>query len=217
MSSIFTFHPNNFNPYVGFGGAMSTPPQTSPLLPSIQQNQFFQNQNQFNILQNNHPVFQGFPPRLDSFYCPPFYEIPVGNYYSWNHQIRDSFNQYSMFSFTPTIITNNRYGPPPAGGKGTGTATPTPTPAPTPTPSPAPFQLADVTDWLALDMDHDGKVDALYIEFGLDDDITIYNYFDNTSANPQASGAGTGLIEQIVFADNANVDFAYVQFLIATA
>jgi|GEM_PF-259753 len=67
--------------------------------------------------------------------------------------------------------------------------------------------------WTAVDSNADGKLDQLVIDFGSGNSITINNYFDNSSSLISSSAAGTGAIEQLVFDNNSNVNFATVQTL----
>ncbi len=61
----------------------------------------------------------------------------------------------------------------------------------------------------------DGLVDTLILRLGTDPDyysyITIHHYFDNTSADDDLSGPGSGCIELMKFSDNIAVSFADIQ------
>lgn len=77
------------------------------------------------------------------------------------------------------------------------------------------YVLADVVSWSAVDTSGDTFVDRLALDFGSGNQILVENYFDNTSVDDDLSGAGTGLIETFVFADDDTVDFAQVQQLVS--
>ncbi len=76
------------------------------------------------------------------------------------------------------------------------------------------FSVFDVDSWQAIDTNADTFVDQLFLDFGSGNTITINNYFDNTSASDNLSGAGTGATEYIVFYDNW-IDFSEVQYFAA--
>jgi Ca2+-binding RTX toxin-like protein len=67
--------------------------------------------------------------------------------------------------------------------------------------------------WSAVDSNSDGKLDRLVMDFGGGHTVQVENYFDNTSADVQASGMGSGLIESLSFDNDAAVTFAEVQAL----
>lgn len=77
------------------------------------------------------------------------------------------------------------------------------------------FNLNEAIGWVAQDGNGDSFVDRLIISFGSGNQVTIYNYFDNSSADDDASGFGSGYIENIAFADDATVDLTQVQQIIA--
>lgn len=68
----------------------------------------------------------------------------------------------------------------------------------------------------ALDgSDFDSFKDSLLIDFGSGNMITITSYFNNKSLDGHTSYAGVGLIEKLIFADDAYVNFTQVQSLLA--
>lgn len=77
------------------------------------------------------------------------------------------------------------------------------------------FNLDQVIGWVAQDSNADSFVDRLIISFGSGNQVSIYNYFNNTSADEDLSGAGSGHIENIAFADDPTVDLTQIQDIIA--
>jgi Ca2+-binding RTX toxin-like protein len=61
--------------------------------------------------------------------------------------------------------------------------------------------------WSALDSNADGKLDALKVDFGTSNNVTIQDYFNNTAATVAGSAAGAGVIESLQF-DNAKLTYA---------
>ncbi len=73
---------------------------------------------------------------------------------------------------------------------------------------------ANDATWTAVDTDADDNVDALKIDFGSGNSVTLQNYFDDTADSVIFSSAGTGAIESMVFDDDADVDYDDVISLI---
>jgi Ca2+-binding RTX toxin-like protein len=73
---------------------------------------------------------------------------------------------------------------------------------------------SSIPDITALDVDHNGRVDGLLIDFGNQDLIQINSYFSNTKADPHLSSAGYGLLETIHFS-NGDYHFLDIQSLIS--
>ncbi len=76
------------------------------------------------------------------------------------------------------------------------------------------YNVADIISWTAVDSGADSFVDQLLVSFSGGDSITINDYFDNTAITDDLSGAGSGLIETLSFADQS-AGFADIQGLIA--
>jgi Ca2+-binding RTX toxin-like protein len=60
----------------------------------------------------------------------------------------------------------------------------------------------------------DDNIDSLRGTLG-SSSITIYHYFDNTATSAEASHAGAGYIERIIFTNNVTYDFDNIQDMLA--
>jgi Ca2+-binding RTX toxin-like protein len=77
------------------------------------------------------------------------------------------------------------------------------------------YETTDV-NWSETDSNSDGNVDRLTIHLGSGHSVAIENYFDDTAATSSQSGAGSGLIEQLIFDNDSNFTYTDVQTFLSS-